>query len=117
MANRNPSPATRFAPDRQPESNGRKTGDRDRLTAKFLYEMASDFDKHGKKAIQTVRAEDPARYLAAIVALVPKQVEVKAEPLGDVPDDKLTQAIETLTEAIRSQIPAPAKEETPARLN
>lgn len=87
-------------------------GDRDRLTAKCLYELAEDFEKNGKSAIVKLRREDPARYVAAVVALVPKQVEVKQDALRELNDDKLSQAIETLTDMLRGQ--APAEPERPA---
>lgn len=113
MANPDPSPKTRF----QKGENGRqkKAGDRDRLTAKFLFELAEDFDANGKEAIATLRQNDPGRYIAAVVALVPKQVEVQAKPLQEMDDSKLTQAIETLTDMLRVQIPA--KDDQRASLN
>ncbi len=105
MANPNPNPETRF----KKGENGRqkKKGDRDRLTAKCLYELAEDFEANGKAAIVALRTTDPGRYIAAVVALVPKQVEVKKDALSDLDGDKLQTAIDTLTDMLRGSQPEP----------
>lgn len=87
-------------------------GDRDRLTAKCLYELAEDFEANGKDAIVKLRETDPARYVAAVVALVPKQVEVKNDPLKALNDEKLNEAIDTLTDMLRGQAPEERQGET-----
>lgn len=103
----NPSPKPPHSPQTQFKKgeNGRvkQKGDRDRLTAKFLYELAEDFDANGADAIVKLRTEEPARYIAAVVALVPKQVEVKKDALSDLDGDKLQEAIDTLTAMLRGQ--------------
>jgi hypothetical protein len=60
---------------------GRPKGARNRLTEDFLSALADDFSQHGKKAIVTVREEDPAKYLTVVAQLVPKESEltVKAD--------------------------------------
>lgn len=102
--NPNPSPATRFGTDRQPDKRGRQKGDRDRLSRKYLFELAEHFDAHGKTAIKRVYEEDPAKYLAAVAGVVPKEIEL-IRPLDGMSDEELLGAIHALTDALRSQAP------------
>lgn len=91
MANPNPSPLTRF----KPGENGRskKRGDRDRLTSKFLYELAESFELNGRTAIDAVMIFDTPTYLKVIAALVPKEVEI-TRPLDGISDEELVTIIE-----------------------
>src|SRR4051812_44968546 len=56
---------------------GKPVDTRDRITKRFLYELAEDFDKHGKEAIRAARESDPVRYLGICAALVPKELNVE----------------------------------------
>lgn len=102
MSNPNPSPLTRF----KPGENGRqkKAGDRDRLTSKFLYELAESFELNGRNAIEAVMLMDTPKYLQIVAALVPKEIEI-VRPLDGMNDGELTAAIQALTEALRAQAP------------
>ena len=55
---------------------GRPKGARSKLSEDFIKALADDFDEHGKAAIVTVRAEDPAKYLTIIGQLVPKDIDL-----------------------------------------
>lgn len=116
MSNPNPSAPTRFQPG-NPGGPGRrkKLGDRDRLTAKFLHELAESFEEHGRTAIQAVMLMDTPKYLQIVAALVPKQVEIGTRPEDALNDGELAEAILTLAEAIRTQQapPAPEPDEAP----
>jgi hypothetical protein len=110
MSNKNPSPATRFKPGQKP-GPGRTAhkADRDRITAKFLQELAQDFDANGKRAIVDVRTEDPGRYLTIVASLVPKEVEIKS-PLHALDDATLAEIVEKLR-AVLPQMPPPTPDD------
>lgn len=91
MANPNPSPATRF----QPGSNGRPKASRDRLTRRFIDELAADFEANGREAIVAVRESDPASYLRVVASLAPKELEI-TRPEDGLSDEQLEAVIETL---------------------
>jgi hypothetical protein len=113
MANPNPSPKTRFSAKRQPETKGRPTGLRDRISTAFLTGLADDFEKNGIAAIEAVRKNDPSSYLRVVASLQPKEIELK-RPLEGVTDDKLAEAIDMLADVIRAQAPVPPeKDEEP----
>lgn len=93
-----PPEATRF----KPGSTGNPGGvprSRDKLTRAFANALAADFDKHGVKAIEDARMDDPVRYVQIVASLMPKQIE-QTQPLDDMGDDELLAAIAFL----RSQL-------------
>ena len=71
---------------------GKPKGARNRLQGSFLNALADDFEKHGKKAIELCRKDDPTGYLRVIAALMPKEVELH-RPLDDLTDEQIEAAI------------------------
>ena len=53
-----------FKPGQSGNPGGKPVAARNRITAKFLYELADHFDENGRAAIQKVFEEKPDRYLA-----------------------------------------------------
>ncbi len=58
--------------------NGRPRGTRDRITRRFLLDLARDYEKHGVDAIARMREAEPGSYVKVIAALLPKDVHVEA---------------------------------------
>lgn len=87
--------APKFEPGKSGNPGGKPTAARNKLQARFLNELAADFDEHGKAAIVKAREEDPMGYIKAIAALMPKQVE-QSQPLDDLTDAELTAGIALL---------------------
>lgn len=54
---------------------GRPKGARQKLTEAFIKVLSADFQRHGKKTLETVRKDDPAAYCKLVAQLVPKEVE------------------------------------------
>ena len=109
MANPNPSPATRFSADNP--GRAKQKGARDRLSAAFLKALADDFEKHGAKVIETVRKNEPAKYLATVGGVVPKELEVTRSPLEGLSDEDLQTAIHWVTANMRPK----AEQEEPVQ--
>lgn len=106
---------TRFSSDNQPVKNGRPKEARDKLSRAFLHGLAEDFEEHGKTAIEKVRTEDPSTYLRVVASLQPKELEI-SNPMGALSDEKLTAAIEELSQQIKAQAPpADDQPETPVK--
>lgn len=55
---------------------GRPKSSRNKITEDFLKALSDDFEQHGRAVIQTVREEEPAKYLTVVAQLVPKDVDV-----------------------------------------
>ena len=100
MSNPNPSPNTRFRPGDHPNPGGKPVGSKNRISAKFLADLADDYEQHGAAVIVRVREESPATYIKIIASLIPQQVEL-TRPFDDVSDHELAQSIAF----IRAQLP------------
>lgn len=78
----------RFQPGQSGNPGGSTKGARRRLTGAFLNDLASDYETHGKAALVKLREDDPQAYIAAIVKLCPKELEV-TNALDDLDNDAL----------------------------
>jgi hypothetical protein len=58
---------------------GRPKGSRNVLSGSYIERLAADFEMHGEKAIEKLRRTNPARYLALVADLVPKDFNLKHE--------------------------------------
>jgi hypothetical protein len=86
-----------FRPDGMPQG-GRRAGARNRLTTKFLEALAADFVEGGAAAIKVARLEDPVRYTAIIASLMPKELSIEHNQLGDLSDEELSALLEHVRE-------------------
>jgi len=95
----NPHPNTSglrpIKPGETRNPGGKPVGARNRLTTRFLYDLAADFEAHGKEAIAECREKKPDAYIKAIAALCPKEIEVK-RPLQEMEDAELLTAVRAL---------------------
>jgi hypothetical protein len=84
-----PGPGRPFLPGNNANPHGRPRGSRHRLSESFLAAFCEDFEEHGADAIARTRMEDPAAYLRAAVAILPKQIEEIPNPFNEWTDDEL----------------------------
>jgi hypothetical protein len=70
---------TQFKPGQSGNPAGRKPGSKNKFSEDFWRALANDFAEHGVSAIERVRSEEPAKYLAACVNVLPKDVNIKHE--------------------------------------
>jgi hypothetical protein len=82
-----------FKPGQSGNPGGKPVGARNRLTARFLHELAEHFDEHGAEAIKTVFENKPDRYLMIVAALLPQKFDLSA-PLDGMGDDELSRNLE-----------------------
>src|SRR6188472_1267732 len=96
------SPAERIAEYRykpgHPGGPGRPVGSRNRLNELAAKLLLEDFTEHGAATIARVRQTKPEVYLAAVVALMPKQAQKIESPLVDISDGELEQLEQHLRE-------------------
>ena len=88
---------------------GRPKGSRNKIEKDFLAELAADFaelDENGRKrgrtAIAEMRETKPADYVRAIVTLMPKELNVNQNPLGELTDDELEDAISLIRASLEA---------------
>jgi hypothetical protein len=65
-----------FKPGQSGNPAGRPKGSRNRLCSKAIEELERDFNEHGVTAIIKMRETYPARYLEAVLNLVPKEFDL-----------------------------------------
>jgi hypothetical protein len=76
------------------QSAGRRNGAKNRLSTKLIEALEADFQQHGEGVIKVLRVEHPADYMRLIGSLVPKELEISDNRLGDLSQDELELAIE-----------------------
>jgi hypothetical protein len=87
----------RFLPNNDGGS-GRPIGSRNRLTSKFLYELAQDFEEYGASAIKICRVEQPVRYLQIVASIVPKEFAVTDAKISELGDEEIATLLATVRE-------------------
>ncbi len=107
----NPHPKTdHLAPAWRPGQSGnpvgRPRGARSKLNEITLQKLLTSFELYGDDAIERVRNEQPAAYLAAMVSILPKQQEKLDSPFSDLTDDELEQLEHWLAASRAKQIDA-----------
>lgn len=79
--------------------NGRAKGSRNKLGEAFTDALYADFQENGIEAITKVRDNDPSTYVRVIAGLLPKEVKIEQQPLGDMSDDELGRLIDLIRAA------------------
>ncbi len=98
-------PGNKFGP-------GRPRGSKHRLAETLLFELADDFDQHGRDAIIACREQNPANYLRIISACIPKEMLIEtSNPLDDYTTEELDIAIRKLLDEIREQSDAEGEDD------
>jgi hypothetical protein len=80
---------------------GRPKGSRNKLGEAFIEALQEDFEKHGVAAIETVRCEKPDQYLKVIASILPKDINVNVNQIGEMTDDELIERIRNLDATIQ----------------
>lgn len=91
-----------FVPGQIPNPAGRPKGSRNKLGEDFVSALYEDFQTHGIKAIEAVRADKPAEYLKVIASLLPKEIKISDD--RDLSDDELDKRIRLLALALDLEI-------------
>lgn len=90
----------------KPGQGGRRVGSRNRLQTDFLKALAADFKENGEETLRIARKEKPTEYLKIIASILPKELMLAENVLGDMSDEDLAIALETIRRA--KQISGPA---------
>lgn len=80
---------------------GRPKGARHKLGEQFLAALQADFEKHGPETIEQVRIDRPQDYIKVIASLLPRDLNLNVNNLGEATDDELVQRLRDLESVIR----------------
>lgn len=79
---------------------GRPKGSRNKLGEAFLEDLLVSWEANGPEVITRVIAEKPEQYLKVIASLMPKDLNVNVNPVGDMTDEQLIDRMKRLDAAI-----------------
>lgn len=88
--------AFKWKPGECPNPKGRPRGARSKLGEQFVAALQADFEAHGQEVIEKVRTERPQDYLKVLASILPKELNVNTNALGEMSDDELAGTLITL---------------------
>ena len=85
-----------YKPGQSGNPQGRKMGSRQKLTEKFIDDLANHYEREGHKAIERVLDENPVAYLQIVCRLLPKDISltVSGDMSATMPQDQLKRIAE-----------------------
>lgn len=85
-----------WKPGQVPNPKGRTMGARQKLTEKFIKDLADHYDKEGMRAIERVAEDNPVAYLQIVCRLLPKDVSltVSTDMTSALPPEQLKRIAE-----------------------
>ena len=95
----------------KPGNPGRPKGSRNKLGEAFIEALHDDFQTHGIAAIAAVREKKPDQYLKVIASILPKDLNINVNNLGEMSDDELVERIRNLDATIRPFLAAQGEDD------
>jgi hypothetical protein len=95
---------------------GRPAGARNRLSSAFLNDLLSEWNAHGRAAIETVRKRDPATFVKIVASTLPREfsIEHSSSDLSAEERDALIEQLKQHLLAVRAENAQPVlTSETP----
>lgn len=81
----------------QPGNPGRPKGSRNKLGEAFLADLLTDWEAHGKVAIEATRESKPDAYLKVVASILPKEMNLRVNDFDDLTDEQLARRLAAIT--------------------
>ncbi len=85
---------------------GRPPGSRNKLSEDFLRDAHESWCEHGRAAFQKLATDEPAKFVALIASLMPKEFDLVSETTSrvqELSDEELNASIDYLLSVVRSE--------------
>jgi hypothetical protein len=87
---------------------GRPKGSRNKLGEQFIEDFYEDWREHGKTAIAAMRRDKPNEYVRVAASILPKELNLKVDPLEELSDADLDKCIRQFASLVGLEIRAHA---------
>jgi len=84
---------------------GRPAGTRNRasLNARFIEDLAEDWERHGAESIRIMRLEKPSEYVKCVASILPKALSITTEQaIQELSDEQLVETLKAIREQLSS---------------
>lgn len=101
VTERDEKPAHWFKPGQSGNPAGRPKGIRNKFTERFIWDLYEDWQAHGMTALERCRTEQPWTYVKIAAQLMPKDIQISADPLDGMTYEQIVDRIERIRATIR----------------
>lgn len=106
--------AAPFRPGQSGNPSGRPKGARSKLGEAFLEDLLNSWEAQGPAVIQKVIETKPEAYLKVVASLMPKDLNINVNQIGEMSDEQLLERLRKLDATIQPFLTSHSEDGTDA---